>query len=150
MITSFTSILVCSAALAAPQNEVAFQIPAGDLGTALKTFQAQAGCQVKVQAGLLKGLRSPGLTGTYRRDRALERLLKGTGILAVPQPGGDFELKPAGEHGQPPEITLGTVVVKGRAPATAGTRILTDVDISQRPTANRSLTEILELNPAVR
>ena len=60
-----------------------FSIPAGPLAAALRAFEAVTGVTVSVPASLqatVQGLHSPGITGAYELEQALERLLEGTGL----------------------------------------------------------------------
>lgn len=73
-------------ALAAPlpalaqQTDVSVTIPAQSLGDALAAFGRQVRVQVSVDAALVAGIRSSGVTGSMSRARALDRLLVGTGL----------------------------------------------------------------------
>lgn len=58
-----------------------FDIPAQPLSSALTTFGVQSGLQVSVDAAILSGLRSQGVTGTQPPERALNSLLTGTGMI---------------------------------------------------------------------
>ncbi len=59
-----------------------FEIPAGPLDEALKAYEKATGLTVKyvIAQTTLAGFNSPGVTGTYHEDEALELLLKGTGL----------------------------------------------------------------------
>ncbi len=56
-----------------------FDIPAADLDAALTAFRNATGLQVIVKVEAIRSLRSPGVSGMYTADQALERLLAGTG-----------------------------------------------------------------------
>ncbi|MEO8809594.1 MAG: TonB-dependent receptor [Rhodanobacter sp.] len=55
-------------------------IPAGDLITALDSLARQSGAQFIYQADQLRGLRTPGVSGSLSTDDALKRLLSGSGF----------------------------------------------------------------------
>lgn len=57
-----------------------FNIPPQPLADALTLFGRQSGMQVSVDADLVRGLSSPGVTGTMTPEQALARLLAGTGV----------------------------------------------------------------------
>ncbi|MEH6246711.1 STN domain-containing protein, partial [Salmonella enterica subsp. enterica serovar Mbandaka] len=59
---------------------VRVNIPAQPLGDALAQFAQQADIQLGVDAALVAGLHSPGVTGRVDRALALDRLLAGTGL----------------------------------------------------------------------
>ena len=68
---------------AAAQAVFRFDIPAGPLDHALSAFERIAGVAVTVSSSLrptVQTLNSPGVTGTFTADQALERLLAGTGL----------------------------------------------------------------------
>jgi iron complex outermembrane receptor protein len=68
-----------------------FNIPAGDLGSALDAYTAQSGVPIMVSDDLVKGVRTKGLSGPYSADDALARLLTGTG-LSVRREGSAFTI----------------------------------------------------------
>jgi len=70
-----------------------FDIPSGPLDRALSRFGRQAGVQLVVNAELTTGLSSPGVSGDLEVDEALRRLLAGTGLAAVRDPGGEYTLR---------------------------------------------------------
>jgi catecholate siderophore receptor len=65
----------------AAQTTFRFDIPAGALDAALAQFEAVTGLTVVIPArATMQGLNSPGVSGTYTADQALEKLLAGTGL----------------------------------------------------------------------
>ncbi len=82
---AWKSILLggASAALSAASAFAAdFNIPAGDLKTALGLYMSQTGVQLIVSESSVKGVRTPGARGDIPADEALSRLLSGTGFGA--------------------------------------------------------------------
>ena len=69
----------CILSLASAQADD-FDIPAGDLKSALGAYMAETGVQLMVSESALKGARTGGVKGSLSRDEALTRLLKGTGF----------------------------------------------------------------------
>lgn len=57
-----------------------FEIAAGPLGNALDTFHVVTGIEVTVANPGIRSLSSPGVTGVYTDEQALQRLLSGTRI----------------------------------------------------------------------
>ncbi len=57
-----------------------FEIPAGDLGSALTRFSRQTGLEFAAPDRLLAGKTTDGVTGQYPVDAALNQLLAGTGL----------------------------------------------------------------------
>jgi catecholate siderophore receptor len=64
----------------APPNLVRFDIPPGTLGSALPEFEVATGLHVTVPDPKMPGILSPGVSGSFRPERALDRLLQGTGL----------------------------------------------------------------------
>ncbi len=79
----FKSLLLTSAglmALGAPAHADNFNIPGGDLKTALDTYAAQSGQELLYAGNAVKGVTSKGVKGEISPDQALTRLLSGTGF----------------------------------------------------------------------
>lgn len=99
-------------AQAAPAQR-SFDIPAQPLADALTQFGRQSGMQVSVDAGLVRGISSPGVGGSMLPEQALQRLLAGTGI-GYRLTGGDtamLERLPTGGSGV---MQLDPVMVEGK------------------------------------
>jgi catecholate siderophore receptor len=65
----------------APQATFRFDIPAGPLDAALAAFESLTGITISPPPhATVQGLTSPGVSGTYTADQALQRLLGGTGL----------------------------------------------------------------------
>ncbi|MGH6619173.1 MAG: STN domain-containing protein, partial [Alphaproteobacteria bacterium] len=99
-------------AQAAPAQR-GFDIPAQPLADALTQFGRQSGMQVSVDAGLIRGISSPGASGSMLPEQALRRLLAGTGI-GYRLTGGDtamLERLPSGGSGV---MQLDPVMVEGK------------------------------------
>jgi iron complex outermembrane receptor protein len=64
----------------ASQSAMAFDIPEQALADALTAFSAQTRIQVLYAGTLAAGVRSPGVSGTYTPEQAVQRLLTGTGL----------------------------------------------------------------------
>jgi iron complex outermembrane receptor protein len=65
-----------------------YNIPAGNLDQALNRFASASGILLSVDASLTDGKRSAGLQGRYAVGAGLERLLAGSGLVAVQAQGG--------------------------------------------------------------
>jgi len=84
---------------AEPAGEsIAFDIPAGALGTAIEALGRQARLQIVYDPAVIRGARSAGLHATMTSHEALANLLAGTGLtyrftgprsVAVERPAGD-------------------------------------------------------------
>lgn len=96
-----------AASARAPQT---YAIPAGPLDTALARFGQISGALLSYSPKLTAGRQSPGVNGRYSADAALERLLAGTGLEAVPQVNGGYTLRALPQPASG-EITLAPMTV---------------------------------------
>lgn len=69
-------------ALAAPAQRYSFDLPAQDLGEALRATAARAGWQIYAPAQAVNGRVSPPLHGTMSLPEAVDTLLAGSGLVA--------------------------------------------------------------------
>src|SRR5262249_32632902 len=65
-----------------------FNIPGGDLASALDDYIHQSGISVVVSGDVLKGTHTAGVKGNFSDDDALTRLLSGTGFKASKDTSG--------------------------------------------------------------
>ncbi|KNA30686.1 TonB-dependent receptor [Burkholderia pseudomallei] len=100
-----------------------YDIPAGPLDAALTRFGREAGILLSFPGELTTGLRSPGLHGRADPAAALDRLLTGTGLVALRQPSGGYTLArlpaPAAagaDAALAADTTLPTVAVRASGP----------------------------------
>lgn len=89
-----------SATAAAAEATRTFDIPAGDAAITLKAFSEQSGRSVLFSPDNVAGIATAKLSGTIAVQAALDRLLAGTPLYAVPtrEPGG-YAIKHEGLHG---------------------------------------------------
>ncbi|HVP85184.1 MAG TPA: TonB-dependent receptor [Rhizomicrobium sp.] len=76
----FTLHLLCAASFAGLAHAEDFNIPRGDLKTALDNYATQTGTQFIYESSSLKGIQTQGVRGNLSADAALSRLLSGTGF----------------------------------------------------------------------
>ncbi len=69
-----------------------YHIPAGSLASVLNTFAEQAGTTIAIDANLLKGKSSSGLTGQYDVESGFQRILAPTEFVAA-KVGSGYMLK---------------------------------------------------------
>lgn len=99
-----------------------FDIPAQDLGSALREFARISGRQVVFDAATARGKRSPALRGTYTAEAALNLLLANSGLSSVEGSNGIFMISaPAVADGVNAEEALSAV--SGDEILVTGTRI---------------------------
>ena len=72
-----------------------YAVPAGPLGEALASFAASAGVTVQLDARLVEGRRTQGLSGNYGVREGFARLLSGSGLEAVERSPGTWVLHQA-------------------------------------------------------
>lgn len=127
-IRALVLVLACASALAV-QAQVAdgeqFDVPAGDLVTALDLLARQSGAQFVYSADELKGLHTSGVKGTMSAGDALEQLLRGSGhrlrrdasgaMVIVREPAPELPRKenPATAAAARPLVELESVIVTG-------------------------------------
>jgi outer membrane receptor protein involved in Fe transport len=100
---SLKRTLITGTALAALATAAAaeqFNIPAGDLKTALDVYARQTGTQLLVSTDAVKGVRTHGVQGDMGADAALSHLLSGTGFKSINTAPGTVGLVPAGASSQ--------------------------------------------------
>ncbi len=77
LLTTACAFSLCCAAPAMAEN---FNIPGGDLESALNAYVSQTGAHLIVSEAAVKGTRTKGATGNLSRDDALSKILAGTGF----------------------------------------------------------------------
>ena len=132
-----------AAATAPPASAEArsFAIPAGPLGGALDRFARTAGVNLSYEPALVAGLATPGLSGTMPVAAALARLLSGTGLEALAQPGGGYSLRRAAAAAAPAGVEGATTLPAVRVTAApTSTLPCSRVRSSQAPSTPRCST----------
>jgi outer membrane receptor protein involved in Fe transport len=77
---TIASVIAALLASSAHAQGLTFDIPAGDLKSALDAYIKQTGQQIVFRGDDLKGVRSHGVHGQMNRDQALDALLANTGL----------------------------------------------------------------------
>jgi iron complex outermembrane recepter protein len=100
----FACGLVCSAPVLAVADSQRFDIPAQPLPTALKAFAAQAHIQLFYVYSVVANARGNAIQGELDTHRALEELLRDTGLQAIYQSDSEVTIRLAGapQSGDPP------------------------------------------------
>ncbi|WP_431484285.1 TonB-dependent siderophore receptor [Pseudomonas solani] len=97
-------------ALAASEAQQGFNVPAGSLSGALAAFAEQAGVSVAMPPALAAGKQSPGLSGNWSVLEGLQRLMRGTGLEAVPGGEGVYLVRPLPEAGAGVELGATSII----------------------------------------
>jgi outer membrane receptor protein involved in Fe transport len=87
----FKSLLAgaaCAALFATSAHAQNFNIPGGDLKSALESYMKQSGIALMYPEDEVSGVHTKGVTGSLSSDEALSRLLKGTGLTTQRGPSG--------------------------------------------------------------
>ncbi len=92
---------VCAIALSASAWAANFNIPNGDLETALDAFSAQTGIELIVSGAAVTGAHTRGAKGTLTASEALTRILNGTGFVPQQRPSGAIAIVKQ-QHSQAP------------------------------------------------
>lgn len=103
--------LLLPAQAAAQSQSIAYQIPAGPLGTALSLFATSANVTLLFDAAQTQGLKSQGLVGTYSVEDGLARLLAGSGLQIQRQANGGYVLVTAATGSA---LELGATSIRGQ------------------------------------
>ena len=74
--------------LAASAHAAEFNIPGGDLKTALDAYSVQSGISLIVSGDVVRGVQTRGAKGELTADAALSRILAGTGLVMHRHPSG--------------------------------------------------------------
>ena len=112
-----------------PNAPITYNIPAGDLGTAVDAFSRQSGLQILYKPELVSGKRARAVAGKLTSTDALSRLIEGSGLewgrvnestlvlrlkALAPQKKGNEWSKNADQVSADPEITtLPEMLVRG-------------------------------------
>src|SRR5580692_4980446 len=95
------SIPIASIALSCVAQAADFNIPRGDLASALNAYSAQSGVHLMVSVDAIKGVKTDGVKGELQPDAALLRILSGTGFSSLPQSAGGVAIvRSASEHSE--------------------------------------------------
>ncbi|MCB5186754.1 TonB-dependent receptor [Methylobacillus caricis] len=78
-----------------PNTRSEFDIPAGNLGSALNRLSQKTGKPLVYDPAIIKDKTSPALKGTYTPEEAFGRLLQGSGLEVISDKQGIYELRPA-------------------------------------------------------
>ncbi|MGH8467002.1 MAG: STN domain-containing protein, partial [Pseudomonas sp.] len=121
--TSLATTLGCTAVVliatsspvwaAADSSVQHYEIHPAPLGTALNQLGQQAHLLLSFPNDLIAGHNSPGLSGDYTVDGALQALLAGSQLIAVRQPDGRYTLERAPVS---TGVELQSISISGKAP----------------------------------
>jgi len=84
----------CAAALLSVAHATEFNVPSGDLESALNQYTAQSGVPLAVSYDAIKSIKTKGVAGNLSPDDALSRILKGTGLIGRRDAAGVIQIVP--------------------------------------------------------
>ncbi|MEO6680891.1 MAG: TonB-dependent receptor plug domain-containing protein, partial [Pseudomonas sp.] len=131
--------IACAASEQSASQKRHYAIAAGSLVSVLNRFAEQAGIFLAGHNDLASGKLSPGLTGDFTEQQALQRLLHGSGLQAQPQTGGGYVLHTTSaplELDATPiaGLNLGAITEATHAYTTGSTSSATGLPLSLRET----------------
>lgn len=142
-----SAAVLAFAAFAAPTAVVAqtatysFNIPAQDLGAALRAYGRASRQQVVFDSRDTRGKRSAALVGTFTADAGLQQLLTGTGldvrrgasgVLIVSAPGGESATDAADmAASELEEVVVTGTNIRGSVPIGSPVMVITQEDIER-------------------
>lgn len=129
-------------AIAVEQN-IAFDIPPQTLGGALNAYADAANVQLSYPAKLTTGLKSPGVSGQFTAQQALQKLLTGTGVTSKATENGTITLEKLAVVEPQSATTMPTVTVSG-ARSYAADPYSKDYAVSNAFAATKTNTPIIE------
>lgn len=132
-------------------GQYAFDIPVQSLTSALAQFGLQTGLQVTVDGALARNLDASAVNGTMRADRALETLLRGTGLNYDVTSDGTVVIEALVSGDAAQGEVLDPVRVEANAlDASDPTNAITDSFVATRSrTASKTSTPVLDDSAAV-
>ena len=106
VIRSLLLATVGAGALATSATATEFNIPQGDLRSALSAYATQTGTSLVYVISNVRGIQSSGAQGNLSSDAALERILKGTGFTIRRYPSGAIGIDREQHSSAEPEVEL--------------------------------------------
>ena len=122
-----------------------YQIRSQSLDKALVDFSLKSGLQIIADGNLTSGVKSPGVSGRYTPEQALQKLLAGTGVTIQVNKNGTVTLKKATVvQPQTKEQTMPTVNVTGKADYDSASPYNKNYNRLNSSTATKTDTPIME------
>lgn len=115
LIASTSMMVVAPAAYGQEAVVHDYDLPAQDLGRALRMLASQSGQQLVVSADMVAGLQAPALKGRYTFEAALAALLHGTGLVTA-RVGGVLVVQRAEGEVSANEVLVTGTRIRGKGP----------------------------------
>jgi iron complex outermembrane receptor protein len=135
----------CSPIVIAAEQNISFMISPQSLSSALNAYAETANVQLSYPAALTEGLISPGVSGQYTTQQALQKLLTGTGITSRTTQNGTVTLeRVSNSESSSSTTTLAPVTVTGTVIYDATDPYNPDYSLPNASTATKTDTSIME------
>lgn len=151
LIRTFGHTLICVALalsgmllpIAAQAQEPAkhYEVPAGNLGTALSLFAAESGVVIYFDASLTQGKQTRGISGEYSVDGGLNQLLHGSGLSLAKEADGSYRVTARDESNA---TTLPPVQVRAEAARETATGPVDGYVATRGATSAKTDTPLIE------
>ena len=128
------------------QQQLHFQIPAQPLANALIAFSRQSGWQVSAESALLTGLSGSSVEGGMSPEKALARLLRGSGLQWEATSADSASILPPTESDV---LLIKSTPITAMAPVFQGEQTIDRHMIESLPSGNGDITSLLRTNPNV-
>lgn len=132
-----------------------FDIPAGPLGQALNQFASAAGVELSMDATLVQGRSTPGLTGRFSVLDGFARLLSGQGLQATRQADGSYTIgqmraaQAVGTSVADGSPTMATVTVTATMPAESPTGPISGYVATRSSTGSKTDTPLIAVPQSI-
>ena len=128
------------------QQQLRFQIPAQSLATALIAFSQQSGWQVSAESALLAAHGSAAVSGNMTPEKALARLLSGSGLQWEVTSADSVSILPPTESDV---LLIKSTPITARDSVYQGEQVIDRQMIESLPSGNGDITSLLRTNPNV-
>jgi len=128
------------------QQQLRFQIPAQSLATALIAFSHQSGWQVSAESTLLATHDSAAVNGHMSPEKALARLLSGSGLQWEATSADSVAILPPAEHDV---LMIKSTPITAMDAVYQGEQVIDRQMIDSLPSGNGDITSLLRTNPNV-
>ena len=128
------------------QQQLRFQIPPQSLATALIAFSHQSGWQVSAESTLLATHDSAAVNGNMSPEKALARLLSGSGLQWEATSADSVSILPPAEHDV---LMIKSTPITAMDAVYQGEQVIDRQMIDSLPSGNGDITSLLRTNPNV-
>ena len=127
-------------------QQLHFKIPAQPLASALIAFSQQSGWQVSAESALLIGLGSSAVDGNMSPEKALARLLRGSGMQWEVTSADSASILPPAENDA---LLIKSTPITAMGSVFQGEQVIDRQMIESLPSGNGDITSLLRTNPNV-